>query len=184
MLTVFLTYSDERRRIVYFTMWWNNWSKDLIFTYESQANDDQYWYYTDNPSNNVRPFRINVAAVLKRLVLDPIEEQNEKERRWRDHFPHPSPEKPPETTSRSDHLLHIVEKSVRTVDPRDQDTLAYSDQQHRPIRRVFVHQLQPVHASLEVQRKNGTFIEWNLAGFTLKCNLYVENSFKRLNLSF
>lgn len=58
-----------KRRHSYFTA--NNVER-FNFTYESHTNDDQYWYYTDNPSNNVRPFWINVATVCKRFVFDPI----------------------------------------------------------------------------------------------------------------
>lgn len=94
-----------------------------LCTYESQANDDQNWYHTNDPSDNVRPFWINVDTVFEGLVFDPVEEEDEEKGGRCNHFPHPGPEKSPETATRPDHLLYIVEKSIRAVNPGDQDAL-------------------------------------------------------------
>lgn len=99
-------------------------------TYDSKADDDNNRKHTNKPSYRIRPSRVNVSAVLQRLVFDPIKKEDEKQGCWCDDLPHPRPEETPDFAAGSYHLFHVVEKTIGSVNPSDEYALAYGDQQN------------------------------------------------------
>lgn len=84
---------------------------------EGHQEDDHHGQKSYNPAHGIRPHGIHIVTVLGRLVLHPVEEQNEQERGWGDITPHDAPEKVPEPRPLANHALNIIEEPLGSIYP-------------------------------------------------------------------